>query len=273
MPTSLETSKLFQEIQAEEATKDPLRSEFGWPEVGKGLNSILLGYAIGVVGVFLGVSMLLFAMPTDEMRDLIKGNHNTVELVMLLTVGFILLSSLFSYAMILRGKWKCLMNAPERHAAKWLIFACMLCMVLGPVLSIFTSVGGEGAQNYKSLGKGRDGIAEVKFEGVGGIIQIIGSVLSMASTVFFILFLRAVAVCFESKTCINLIHVYLGFSALLIGTTVQMTLTPRALMRLDVLLALGAGWLLSGLWYIALIVGVRMMITTRLAQMRPILEV
>jgi hypothetical protein len=273
MPTSLETSKLFQEIQAEEAAKDPLRTEYGWPEVGKGLNGILLGYAVGTAGVALGVAMLMYAMPTDEMKELIRGNSSTLELVSLLTIGFILLSSLLSYAMILRGKWRCLMNAPERHAARWLIFACMLCMVLGPALNIITSVAGEGAQNYKSLGKGRDGFAEVKFEGVGGILQVVGYVLSMVSTVLFILFLRAVTVCFESKAWQHLINVYVGYATLLIGTTVQMMLNPRAMMRTEVLLALFVGWVLSGIGYFTLIIGVRFLITTRLAQMRPILEV
>src|SRR5262249_57290076 len=41
-----------------------------------------------------------------------------------------------SIAWIVRGKWLCLMSAPERYHAKWLMFGSILCILVGPTLNI-----------------------------------------------------------------------------------------------------------------------------------------
>jgi hypothetical protein len=192
----------------------------------------------------------------------------------MLGTGLIALSSLFSYGFILAGKWRCLMNAPERHAAKWLIFSCMLCLVIGPALNILTSMGGEGAQNYKQIRKIQEGTADLKFNSVGGILQLLGTVLSIVSALVFVLFLRAIACCFSSRILLAIIYLYLLYSALLLGITGQLFFaSPKSLTRPDVALALGVGWLLSGLGYLFVVFVTRICIARGTALIRSPLAV
>src|SRR5260370_21264952 len=199
MSMTLQTSSLITQASTPGDLSRPLQSEFGWAEVGKGLTRILIGYAIAVVGTTFGVGVFVFAAMGQQTQAVPKGNQNSKLLIFMLGIGVLALTSLFSYGFILAGKWRCLMNAPERHAAKWLIFACMLCMVIGPVLNILFSLGGEGANNYKQLRQIREGAAVVRFDSVGSILQLVGTVLSLASSVLFVLFLRAVGCCFNNR--------------------------------------------------------------------------
>src|SRR6266699_2741301 len=122
MSMTLQTSSLITQTSTPGDPSKPLQAEFGWTEVGKGLTRILIGYFIAVLGIAAGVAVLLLAAYGHQHEAVAKGNKNTTLLILMLAIGLIGLSSLFSYGFILAGKWRCLMNAPERHAAKWLIF-------------------------------------------------------------------------------------------------------------------------------------------------------
>jgi hypothetical protein len=270
MPTSLQTSMLFTQAENPNAPKHPLRIEYGWREVSGALTKILLGYFILVVGCIAGACVFVVALRGRELEILPKGtNKNTVELVM--WVGGLLLaaSSLISYGMVMVGKWRCLMNAPERRAAKWLMFTCILCMLVGPVMQVMFSVGGEGADNFRALKKGEDGVEDVKFEAAGAVLQLVGLAISLSSTVLFVLFLRAVGSCFNNTALVNGIHLYLLYLALLVGGTVKVTLGgPRILMKPDVLMVLGFGWLGFAVGYVLIIVATRICILNGLTQVR-----
>ena len=118
----------------------------------------------------------------------------------------------------------------ERHAAKWLVFLCLLCLLSSPVLHLVASLSGQGAENYQHIrDQGKQGLAEVSFRGSAGVMQLISTGLGMASTLFFVLFLRAAACCFKSQGCLWFIHLFLVYSCLLVGVSVQFGLNPRTL--------------------------------------------
>jgi hypothetical protein len=251
MSMTLQTSSLITQTSTPNDPGQQLQSEYGWTEVGKGLTRILIGYFIALVGTIMGIGVLMFAALGHETQQVAKGNQNTMLLIVMLGGGLLVLSSLFSYGFILAGKWRCLMNAPERHAAKWLMFACLLCMVIGPVLNILFSLAGEGANNYKQLRNVPEGAAVLKFDSVGSILQLLGTVLTVISSALFVLFLRAVGCCFNNRFLVTVIHLYLVYAALLIGITGQLVYTsPRTLTKPEVLLGWGAAWVIGGLGYV-----------------------
>jgi hypothetical protein len=275
MNFSLQTSMLIAHAENPNSPRDPLQVEYGWREVGKALTKILLGYFILVVGCMAGASLFVVALRGRELEILPKNPpKNLVEVLIIFGSLLMGASAFISYGMIMVGKWRCLMSSPERRAAKWLMFTCMLCLLVGPVLNGIFSVTGAGADNYRALKKGRDGVADVKFEATGAILQLVGAALSLASTVLFVLFLRAVGSCFNSKTLVNGIHLYLLYVALLIGGTVQVSLNEgRALAKPDVVMALGLGWLGLALGYVLIIVATRICILTGLDRVRSPLAV
>jgi hypothetical protein len=161
------------------------------------------------------------------------------------------------------------MNAPERRQAKWLMFTCILCMLVGPVLNGIFSVSGEGADNYRALKKGRDGVALIKFETVGPILQVVGAVIGLVSSVLFIFFLRAVASCFNSTVLVHGIHLYLLYLALLIGGTIQIAVRgEKALAKPEIVLMLGLGWLGLAVGYVLIIAATRSCIFNGLSRVR-----
>jgi hypothetical protein len=262
MTMSLQTSLLLSQADKPNSPNNPLRVEYGWREVGKALTKILLGYFILVVGTIAGGCLFVVALRGRELEILPKGgNKNTVDVLIIFGALVTGASSLISYGMVMVGKWRCLMSAPERRAAKWLMFTCMLCMLVGPAMNVMFSVGGAGADNFRALKKGYDGMEDVKFESTGAILQLVGLAMSMSSTVLFVLFLRAVGSCFNSKVLVSAIHLYLLYLALLVGGTVQVSLLgPKVFMKPDIIMALGLGWLGFVVGYVLIIVATRICI-------------
>ncbi|HMF11717.1 MAG TPA: hypothetical protein VKE94_05405, partial [Gemmataceae bacterium] len=86
----------------------------------------------------------------------------------------------------------------------------------------------------------------------------------------FILFLRAVARCFEDRARVTLVDVYLVFSIIVLVGTVYLGLTARdfdALVKRALLI--GAGMLVNFLGYLIVIGVVRGGITSGLARLAP----
>jgi hypothetical protein len=214
------------------------------------------------VGSIAGGCLFVVALHGRELEILPKGgNKNTVDVLIIVAALVTGATSLISYGMVMAGKWRCLMGAPERRAAKWLMFTCMLCMLVGPMMNVAFSVFGAGADNFRAIKKGYDGVEDVKFESTGAILQLVGFAMSLSSTVLFVLFLRAVGSCFNSNVLVSAIHLYLLYLALLVGGTVQVSLMgPKTLMKPDILLALALGWLGFVVGYVVIIVATRICI-------------
>jgi hypothetical protein len=267
---SLQTSMLFTQAENPNAPNNPLRIEYGWREVSGALTKILLGYFILVVGCIAGGCVFVVALRGRELEILPRGvSKNTTELLMILGGLLLGLSSLISYGMVMVGKWRCLMSAPERRAAKWLMFTCILCMLVGPVMHAMFSVGGGGADNFRALKKGQDGVEDIKFEATGAVLQLVGLAISLSSTVLFVLFLRAVGSCFNNKFLVNSIHLYLLYLALLIGGTVKVALTgPKILLKPDVVMALSLGWVGFAVGYLVIIIATRICILNGLSRVQ-----
>jgi hypothetical protein len=272
MSSSLQSDRFVRrEMQVPVDPQNPLLAEFGWHRVANGLGRILLGYAIWILGLVGGIAAIVYYIQSQEGA----GQHpkKSFDAGVFLGLGFLAVVSLFSYGLIISGKWRCLMNAPERFAAKWLMFGCLFCLIIGPSMNVFLSVAGEGSANVRHLQKGKAGLANIEFTSATVMMQLASIGLTVASTTFFVLFLRAAALCFQSQACVWLVNLYLMFTCLLVGVTVQSILgMSKAVANPELLMLLLGGWFIWGLWYLVAIVSVRSMIIQGLSNVRSPLD-
>jgi hypothetical protein len=275
------------QFQQAETSEDQLRSELGWTEVASGLGKILYGYFLLAVNGLIVVGLLIYLISSTVAAR--KPNPHDAILAMwifYLGMGIVGLLSIYTYVNIFVGKCRCAIHAPERCGARWYIFACLMCIVIGPVLSIVNSVAAPttvvATENKEKLRsemlqqlQSQDGESTVLSElrRRCTVMQIISVLVSLSTTVFFVLFLRAIADCFEEKRLTIMIDAYLIFSSLLLGYTIFMvTATKFDQSLLLILIILGVGGLISAGWYVAMVVYARTLILTKVANVRSPLE-
>src|SRR5205807_7013878 len=115
---------------------------------------------------------------------------------------------------ILVGHWRCILNVPDRCGARWMIFICMTCIIGGPALHTATGYLSGGKEIdvrrlERSIQRGE------KPELPPGVLtlQLTCSVIEGLGTLFFLLFLRAVATCFDDRGRVRLVEAYILFLA------------------------------------------------------------
>lgn len=257
-------------------TNDHLRREFCWTEVRSGLGRILLGYLIMIGGFMLAGAMLAGAI----FKVMKGGGANPGMAAAKIDIGAlwlfyaglgtISLSCLFGYGSIVIGYWRCLINVPERNGARWLLFTAMTCVIMGPAINTVASFSMEKGIELK---KGPQGLMQIEFTPFAKKLQLAGALASMVSLVCFMLFLRAVALCFDDEFRATHVLVYLFFLGMLFIGSVYLIFTNRPPERLlPILIALGLGSVVSFFWYLYLIGSMRRCITYGLSQVRAPLE-
>jgi hypothetical protein len=258
-----------------ETNSDKLRMEFGWHEVNEGLGRVLLGYFILIAGTILCVALVVYAFVNLGAEPGATGKEPAPKLgyVWAFYIGFSALSLiwLFGYGTILVGQWRCLMGAPERHGTKWLMFACMTGLLMGPALNV--AAGATGLTKAPDYRRGPAGFTQVRFTHTANQMQMASGVLGFSSLVFFLLFLRAVARCFGDTARIAHIAAYLLLVGVLASASMYLVYAnPELLRQPRILLGLGTAWAVSFLWYLCLIGSMRTCITRGLADLRSPLD-
>jgi hypothetical protein len=244
-----------------------VRFEYGWLDIQSGFAKILQGYAVLIVG--LGFCAFLVVASVVKIINVGAGGKLPLGSLWLFYLGIGLPTVIIpiGYGLIAVGKWRCLMSAPERFHCRWLMFACMACLLMGPAINLTSSF--TGLQTAPELKRGPEGFRQMKFTALGGALQIASAIIGFGSLVLFVLFLRAVARCFEDQTRIWLANLYLIFFGGLMAATVYVGF--RITLYMDkpvILMALGAGWLLVFLGYLFLVMTMRSCIRQGLAGMR-----
>jgi hypothetical protein len=216
---------------------------------------VLLGTAIGVL---IGMSP----------QDRAKIPWQVRDIGLFLGLGLFALLCTYCYGCVVVGHWRCLMNAPERRGARWLMFGCLTCILAGPALNLASNI--TGVENKPKLEKGLDGIREFKMSKEGAIMQLGSGALQLLGGVLFILFLRAVVRCFDDKFRVFLLDLYLILSLALVAGTIWVFLQARDLDTLIHKAALiGLGWVLNFAGYLAVIMITRGSIARGLAKLAP----
>jgi len=251
---------------------DLLRGEFGWKEVASGLGRILLGYAVLIGGLLFCATLIVASVLHAAKHPSTPKNPNLLSL-WLLYLGFGLTGLIcpISYVLILMGKIRCALNAPERHAARWMMFACLVCILMGPALNV--AAGATGMKERPNFQRGPAGVMRIQFNKRGVGMQLAGSTVSLASLLFFMLFLRAIGRCFLDQGRILHVNAYLFFLAILVCACIYAAIGGAGLLRKPaLLLALLGGLALAFFWHLYLIGTFRTCISRGLEQIRSPLE-
>jgi hypothetical protein len=276
---SFATNLSTQLYLSEDTSAAELHSETGWGEVRTGLNRIifsyLLSFSAGIVAGFIGWMVYAQVKGLKEVQEL--GDVSTAIYV---ACGVLFFMILGSFSLMVRGMWTCLMKVPERENAKWWMFACMLCFLMGPTLNFiapFLDTKKSKASShdekiattlYRSAQHYPKQLALTTLEPTA-YFSLAGSVASWLSGLFFLFFLRGVARCFQDTVRTRLTELLIAFTIFLFAGTIYFIMELAKLeVRLDLLLGLAGGWLLAVLWYFVLLVSISAMIAGRLSRRR-----
>jgi hypothetical protein len=258
-----------------------LQAELGWPEVRRGLNRIFLAHLvlIGCIGVLFGLVLWVAGQPVPKHPD---KEVSAVEVVVMLALAGLFFAMLYFLYLAVRGHWNCLMNAPERYFAKWFIFTAILFRVVSPVFGFaagFLSIGmpppqaahaskpPDSASAYvRDLEKYPERMSEDR---ASSFLMLTSGLVSLASDVAFILFLRSVARCFEDNIRVGLadFYLFLVVSLFVGGIVVQFT-APDLRTDPRYFLVMGGGYALAFLWYLGLLLSTSSCIASATAKQR-----
>ncbi len=238
----------------------------GLPELRRGLWLVVMGY-LSMIALLVGAGLgLWYAFSESTAASGSRQSAEDLEVILFAGAMVFLLLGLGSIVLVVRGKWICLMHAPETFHAKWFMFGAIVCILTGPVLNFGSSLIGESAQNSARKSKAARVTAVIRRDyeeykkGVPtldtrGWTKVAGDIAGVLSSVFFVLFLRAVALCWGYQGRARFAELYLVFLAVLIAGIVVLIRNPTYMIhRPQLLLGLAGGWLLSGVWYFLLII-------------------
>jgi hypothetical protein len=266
--------KLHTKCYLPEPAQEPANPTVGLRDLRKGLDCILLGYllSLGAVLVSGGVVWALLAEAGGGLLS--QAALERASTVLFGMAMLLVLAGFGSLSLIIRGKWLCLSSAPERFHAKWMMFLSILCIVAGPLLNAGGYLVGESNSNarrrsnqtpsliriQRELKAYKDGMPEMDTR---AYVALAGKVIGLFSGVFLVLFLRAVSLSWGASVRARLAELHLLFVALLAFGVVVLVRNPSFMMaRPRLLLGLGAGWLLAGMWYFGLILSISARIST-----------
>ena len=261
-----------------EPPQEPPDTIVGLRDLRKGLDCILLGYLLSVGAILISGGVVWAIIAQADGAPLPRAALEQASTLLFAAALLLVLSGLGSLALIVRGKWLCLSSAPEKFHAKWMMFLSILCIVAGPLLNAGGFLVGEGNAEKRSRAKQTPSLIRIQQEietyKVGmpemdtrAYVKLAGQAIGLFSGLFFVLFLRAVALCWGAPVRARLAELYLVFMALLVfGVFVLIRNPSFMLARPQLLLGLGAGWLFAGMWYFGLILSMSARISTILSR-------
>jgi hypothetical protein len=242
----------------------------GWSEVRRGLGLVLRGYILVILSAILLVVSVVVILGMDA-KDRAKIPWQIRDIGLFLGLGLFGLICLYCYGCVIVGYWRCLMNAPERRGARWLMFGTLTCILAGPGMSLASSLTGINKQ--PKFEKGVAGLRDFKMSQEATIMQVGSAGVQVLGSVLFVLFLRAVANCFNDRFRVTLLDIYLVFSLVLTAGTIGISLYVR---DLDALIKyvpiLGLGWVVNLFAYLVIIMIIRGGISKGLSKLTPPLE-
>jgi hypothetical protein len=244
-----------------------LRVETSWKEVAHGLTKILMGYGIWIVGNLLGLALVL--APLLEVGFKLETKLRIGQLWMFYAgLGILSVVGIFACGMVMAGKWRCALSAPERNGCRWLMFLCLTSMALAVGLSFLSSVSGLKVQ--PEFSRGVAGLWKVRYSPAGVIFNVASMVLSVLYTCSFALFLRAVAQNMDSRWHVRMVDLFLSFFVPL--TLASGYLTYKVVdgdqKMIKPLLFVCLGWALCFLFWLLMIALVRSCILRTVVRVR-----
>ncbi len=241
-----------------------------WTEVTKGLVSVLCGYVLAACNAAGAAAVVLIA--TRGLRTPLAEVTGGPFTVLLVGGSVLFFTSLYSGFLILRGKWRCVTNAPERGGARWLAFASMICVCAATAVDVASELTARPrAVRADPRQEGRLTLSkrtvrsfrELRGNDTSDYLRLAAGTAAPLATALFVLFLRAVYRCLGSAVGARSAELWLLFGLLLFAASLSLLLDARVRLEIDLLLALAAGWLGAAAWYVLLILGAVFRISAR----------
>lgn len=272
MAITLQTSQYCND-DFDQTPKEPdiVHMEHGWKSVASGLSMILMAHLLWFLGLMIAVGMIIYAYFLHLDPESSKEKVFTPD--MFLFFGFMALGlcSLICFFWLLIGKWRCAVNASERNGAKWLMFGCIICMLLGPAISLTVTFMG-GVSSHEIVVED-DGTILVELTSAGAVMKISGAVIGLCEVIFFVLFIRSIGSVFDNSLLKSLAEFYLLFWGLLLLFTLQMAFSAHKMEEFSpLLLIIPIGGLILSVWYLFMIFAARSTILNSFAKRRSPLE-
>jgi hypothetical protein len=247
---------------------DCLCVELGWKDVASGLTKILVGYTIWIFGNLFGLGLVL--MPLIEVGFKLDSVRMRIGQLWMFYAGLGILSvvGMISCGVIMGGKWRCVIHAPERNSCRWLIFLCLATMAMTAALSILSSLAGLKVQ--PEFGRGVAGLTQARFTTVGVILNVATIGLSMLYTCSFALFLRAIAQCMDSRWHVRMVDLFLSFIVplTLASAFLILKVVTGEMQMMKPLLYVGLGWVACFIYWLVMIALVRSCILKTVERVR-----
>jgi hypothetical protein len=253
-----------------------LRMETGWNDVASGLGKVLLGWLIFVVGTMIGVGLIVLSAFNWMFSDAARTGAPSMSSVWMLWIGLGILSLVgtWGYLTIIAGQWMCLHGASERHGARWMMFFCLTALLAVPALNIASGIGGN-MQRGPDLSRGAHTFREMRFSMSARYMQLASAAASLMYSLFFLLFLRAVARCHASPAHVMLVNFYLVFVGGLVAISAVvfwLGFQGRLPVDNDPRFWVIAAWGVCFLFYLFLIASIRSCIIKSVARVRSPLD-
>jgi hypothetical protein len=252
-----------------------LRMELGWTGVSSGLTKVLFGYALFFVGAVTGIALLILALGGTAGEMAKRGGKPSLTSLWELYIGLGILSiiGLLSYGLIIGGQFRCMFFAPERRGARWFMLLCIACLFLGPAFHVGSVIASwQGVQEVRN-NPGR--LHDFHLSVAGQWLQMSAFGASMLYPLCFCLFLRATAACLNAVVHVWIINLFLLLGACMAAATAYLLLQhppggkPIAMQEL---IMLNVGWGVLGLFYIGLILAMRVCIANVMSTVKSPLE-
>jgi hypothetical protein len=270
---------LQEEVEQDISTElnERLRMETGWNDVVSGLGKVLLGYLIFIVGTVIGVGLIVGSAVSSLLAQGAQaGGLPPMGAIWMLWIGLGILSVVgtWGYLTIIGGQWMCLHGASERHGARWLMFFCLTSLLAIPALDIASCIGGN-LQRGPDLQRGAHTFREMRFSKSARFMQVASAGSGLLYSVFFLLFLRAVARCHGASAHVALVNIYLIAVGALVAISVGVIflgLRGKLPPSIDPALWLSGAWVLCFLCYLLLIGAIRSCVSRSIARVRSPLD-
>jgi hypothetical protein len=242
-------------VNASTETALQYNSETGWRAVSRGLRLVVLGYIILIGGTGLGLALLRLGLSDAPLIRTAAGAEDR-DLVLLMALGALGLTALFSYGLVLVGQWHCLMYSPQAQHAKELMYVCFNCVLMA---SLMNGLGAylDGGSTYAALRAGPDELDRLDLWSAGNLLQLGSAALGLLGAWLFSGFLRTVASCLQDRARARSVDVSLLLMGLLLGGSVgALFLVQRLSFRAQSVPWLVAGWLLCFALHLSAVNGV-----------------
>jgi hypothetical protein len=231
-------------VTASAQTALQFNSETGWRSVSRGLRLVVLGYVVLIAGTPLGLALLRLGLSDAPLiRTPAGATAEDRDLVLLMALGTLGLTALFSYGLVLVGQWHCLMYSPQSQHAKELMYVCFNCVLMA---SLLNGLGAylDGGSTYAALRAGPDELDRLDLWSASNLLQVGSAALGLLGAWLFSGYLRTVASCLQDKARARSVDVSMLLMGLLLGGSVgALFLVQRLSFRAQSVPWLVAGWL------------------------------